>query len=447
VIRQDIMVGPAPIEIATGFESTFLPSHDRDVMETTGHDRRWRRDLQLVRAAGVRSVRYPIRWHRVQPAPGVFDWRHTDEVLAAHADLGLRPIVDLVHHTSYPAWLTDGFADPRFRDAYLAYVEAFFERYPDTQRYTLFNEPFSTLFLCGHEAIWPPYHRGIEQFVAICGNVIPALVDACQLAADLAPDAAHIWVDACEHHTGAGDAGSRYADFANDRRFFVLDAVLGRLTDDDDRPFARAVAAAGGASLFDLTPGSVDVVGLDYYAHCQWHFPDGEPVVPTPTPVPLADQIATYADRYQLPVALTETNLRGTGSDRASWFKYVLEQCECAAARGVDVRSLCWFPFIDSADWDSLLYRCEGSIDPVGVYWLDRGLERRSSSFTHSFVRAAHGTPAAALPAYEFQEPAASWLAGYRPHMAHWNWQAPPATEHVAHPDRYDFELRIPDVA
>jgi beta-glucosidase len=70
--------------------------------------------------------------------------------------------------------------------------------------YTLFNEPFSTLFLTGHEAIWPPYHRGLHNFVSQLLNVLPAVAEASRTYAELLPGAKHVWVDTCEHHTGAG---------------------------------------------------------------------------------------------------------------------------------------------------------------------------------------------------------------------------------------------------
>jgi beta-galactosidase GanA len=74
----------------------------------------------LLQAAGVSRLRYPIRWHRVESREGQYDWRTTDETLGYLRDRGLRPIVDLVHHTSYPRWLEDGFADKRFGPAYPA---------------------------------------------------------------------------------------------------------------------------------------------------------------------------------------------------------------------------------------------------------------------------------------------------------------------------------------
>ena len=415
--------GP-PIELIGGFETTYIPHHDRDVAETTEHDVRWRDDLALLRATGVTRLRYPVRWHRVEAEERRFDWRATDQVMEHLAADGFRPIVDLVHHTSYPRWLADGFADPRFASAYLRFAEAVATRYPWIEEYTLFNEPFATLHLCGHEAAWPPYHEGLEGFVKLVGNVLPAVARASVMYADLLPGARHVWVDACEHHTGSGRAGTDYAAMANDRRFFMLDTFLGEV--DVESRFLPLALEAGAEGLMTMEPGRIDVLGLDYYAHCQWEFGETGGVVPTPSPLPLSAQILEYSSRYDVPCMLSETNIRGYAFDRASWFKYVLEQCEIARDAGVAMDGLCWFPFVDSADWDSLLYRCEASVDPVGVYWLDERLDRRASSMSQSYAMAAAGAPGGALPAYHFAEPVRTLLQGYLPHMAHWDWQPAP---------------------
>jgi beta-glucosidase/6-phospho-beta-glucosidase/beta-galactosidase len=304
-------------------------------------------------------------------------------------------------------------------------------RYPWIEEYTLFNEPFSTLFLCGHEGIWPPNGRGMESFTKLLVNVLPPIGDAGRLARSLLPNARHMYVDSCERHTGEGKSGMRYAAYANDRRFFVLDALLGRIDEDgaNERPFVRDVIAHGGRALLDLSPTPVDVVGLDYYAHCQWHFGPTAGTAPSPCPPALSELIGEYAQRYDRPVWLGETNLRGYPSDRATWLKYTLEQCEQAVAGGVDLQGFCWFPFIDSCDWDSLLQRSDGNIDPVGVFSVDANGHRQPSTMSVSYARAAHGMRAAQLPAYEFEEPVASWLAGWLPQMSHWEWERAPRAE------------------
>lgn len=394
--------------------------------ETSGHVDRWRADLELMVACGVTRLRYPVRWHRIQPDRRTFDWRATDEVLGWMQDHGLRPILDLCHHTSYPRWLKRGFADRTFAAAYLGYVEAFAARYPWIEEYTLFNEPFTTFLLCGETGVWPPHLKGLRGFLTLARNVLPAVTEASRAYHELLPHARHFYVDTCERASAAVPEARGVADLANDRRFFVLDLFLGREL-DPSRPFVAEVLAAGGEPLLGLQPGAVDVLGLDYYAHNQWWYLDrhGRGTTSSPDPGSLADLIVEYWERYRLPCALGETNIRGYASDRASWLKYTLEQCEVARDRGVPVDGYCWFPFVDSCDWDSLLRRRDGHIDPVGVYWLDGALDRRPSSMSAAYTRAAHGAPAADLPAYRFQPPVDGWLAGWRPQMAHWDWQGP----------------------
>jgi beta-glucosidase len=100
-----------------------------------------------------------------------------------------------------------------------------------------------------------------------------------------------------------------------------------------------------------------------------------------------------------------------------------------AAAAGVDLRGMCWFPFVDSCDWDSLLQRAECHVDPVGVYWVDGSGERRPSVMSESYSAAAKGEPASQLPAYHWRQPVAAWLRGWEPQIAHWQRSQPP----VAH--------------
>ena len=400
--------------------------------ETTGHIARWRQDLELLLACGVTRLRYPIRWHRIQADRRAFDWRSTDEVLGWMHDAGMRPIADLCHHTSYPRWLRRGLSDRKFGPAYLRYVEAFAARYPWVQEYTLFNEPFTTFLFCGEMGVWPPHSRGLKGFLTLARNVMPALTEADRAYRALVPGARHVYVETCERASAAVPEARGPADLANDRRFFLLDLFLGRPI-DAGRPYVAEVVAAGGEPLFDLQPGSIDVLGLDYYAHNQWRYLDrhGRGLTASPEPGSLADLIVEYWDRYRIPCALGETNIRGFAPDRASWLKYTLEQCELAEARGVPIDGYCWFPFVDSCDWDSLLVRYEGNVDPVGVYWLDEKLDRRPSSMSKAYAAAARGAPAADLPAYAFQPPVAGQLAGWMPQMAHWDWQAPPAQEVV----------------
>ncbi|HEX2177986.1 MAG TPA: family 1 glycosylhydrolase [Actinomycetota bacterium] len=413
------------MEFIGGFESIYMPAHDVDVLETSQHVSRRKQDLDLLAACGVTKLRYPVRWHRIEQEQDSYNWAETDEVLGDLAGSGFHAIVDMLHHTCYPRWLS-GFDDPRFGPSYLRFCEAFARRYPEVPGYTLFNEPFTTMFLCGHEGVWPPYTHGMEAFVKLCLNVLPSYFEATRMYEDMLPDAEHLYVEPCEGHSAAITDGNAWSRLANDRRFFILDRMLGKPI-DDKAPFVAEVAFAGGERLLELEPGNLDVLGLDYYAHLEWsHADDGIGTCPSPTPLGLSGLILQYWDRYRVPLILGETNLRGYASDRATWLKYTMEQCEVAQAAGADLSGYCWYPFVDSLDWDSLLLNADGHIDPVGVYWLDENLDRHASVMSDSYTLAASGAPSSELPAYRFQAPVDDWLRGLLPQMSHWDWQDPP---------------------
>src|SRR3954471_13872921 len=73
-----------------------------DQLERSGHlDRP--EDLERIAGLGIRALRYPVLWERT--APGLLedaDWSWADDRLARIRDLGLMPIVGLVHHGSGP---------------------------------------------------------------------------------------------------------------------------------------------------------------------------------------------------------------------------------------------------------------------------------------------------------------------------------------------------------
>ena len=422
------------MEFIGAFESTYLPAHDVDIVETSQHDIRRRADLALLASCGVTRLRYPVRWHRIEQTQGEYDWAETDEALGYLHDSGFRPIVDLLHHTCYPKWLS-GFDDPRFGSAYLSFCERFAVRYPEVAEYTLFNEPFTTMFLCGHEGIWPPYKSGMAGFVELSRNVLPSFFETTRMYDELLPEAVHVYVEPCEGHSAAVVDGKVWSRLCNDRRFFILDRLLGYPV-VEGAPFIRALEEAGGESLIELQPGNLDILGLDYYAHLEWsHADDGVGTCPSATPVGLAALILEYWERYGVPLMLGETNIRGYASDRASWLKYTLEQCELAQEAGADIGAYCWYPFVDSLDWDSLLMNADRHIDPVGVYWLDENLDRHPSVMSEAYTLAASGAPSSDLPAYRFQPPVDQWLKGLLPQMSHWEWQDPPGIEPDQGPD------------
>src|SRR5215203_1467015 len=133
-----------PLEVWGGIECTRNRVGDRtfDQLDRSGHADRLS-DLDLVAGTGVRAVRYPILWERVAPnGLADADWTWADERLGRLRELGIRPIVGLLHHGSGPA--ETSLVDPRFAARFIDYAEAFANRYPWVDAYAPINEPLTT---------------------------------------------------------------------------------------------------------------------------------------------------------------------------------------------------------------------------------------------------------------------------------------------------------------
>src|ERR1700759_3020087 len=97
IVSSDIQ---KELELWGGVEYTCNRVRDRyfDQMELSGHANR-PTDYERFAELGIRTLRIGLLWERHE-----FDrsWRWEDERLGALRDLGIRPIVGLIHHGSGP---------------------------------------------------------------------------------------------------------------------------------------------------------------------------------------------------------------------------------------------------------------------------------------------------------------------------------------------------------
>lgn len=402
------------------------------MLETTEHTERYEHDLQRLKADGLRTFRCCIPWHRVEAREGAYDWTWLDGYLATVRQLGLDPIVDPLHHTSFPAWLTGGFADARFSEAYLAFLTAFADRYPWVKQYTIINEPLVTAWFCGYCGIWQPRHTGHGAFVPMILAVCRTIALASRMLEERVADVRFVHVDSCERHYGLDEESLAHAWFENERRFLVIDLLLGRV---DDRHPLRDYLEAHGATTADLdwflaNPSRIDVLGLDYYSHSELAWRNGGAEREADHPVQgFAATALEYVRRYHLPVMLSETNLRGTVEDRITWLRYMVAECEALAEAlsplDVPFLGFCWYPYIDCTDWSSLVCRADRALDPQGLHSLTEEFEREATELSAIFADLASARRRAAdLPAYPFSTDALEnrRVANYLPHMP---WMEP----------------------
>ena len=420
------------MKFLSGFESTHIFGSGKDVLELTRHTELVSEDLKLVDRCSLKQMRYSVPWHRVEEVQGRYNWRWVDRALRSMQDLGIEPILDPLHHTSFPEWLAGGFANPEFAARYQQFVTAIAERYPWVKHYTVINEPFVTTWFCGHEACWYPFFRGPKAFVPMLMNVVEAIVSTSRMLVEKIPDVCLIHVDAAEKHRAVDSGSASHAEFGNNIRFLVQDMVLGHV---DENHELYDYLTTNGADLerlarFRELPARIDVVGLDYYSHCELEWSVNGRIHPNRAPEGLVPTAMEYAERYKLPIMLSETNIRGYISDRISWLKFMVEQCEIIERRttaiGIPFEGFCWYPFIDSTDWCSLVKVARGCIDPQGIIWLDDRYRRHTSELSDLYSALAQGQITSRdIPAYDFQAPLDDQLSGLIPLMEHWDWKRP----------------------
>ena len=411
------------------FESTKIFGSGLDVLETTRHTEFWEADLRRLHESGIRDLRYPIPWHRIESKQGAFDWRWIDGPLHLMHELGLQPILDPLHHVSIPDWLTDGFANAEFPRSYLRFVEHIAKRYEWVGRYTVVNEPLPTVVLCALSGEWYPHRRSHRDFVMMAINVARAICTATAALQKINPRIQMVHVDACEHHCALDVQSEEWVRHANHRRFLFHDLILGHISVDHS---LLSYLEANGFTpddrrWFEDNAGKIDVLGLDYYAYSEMEWawsPEANHAAlrfPCTQPRGFAAVAGDYVERFELPVLLSETNIGGAITDRLTWLKFMEEQAE-ELAKVCDFRGFCWFPSIDATDWDSLCTVANRHVCPMGIWSLDKDCkERRPSELSDWYVRLAKGEATSRdLPAYRFLPPLDHDLRGYLPLMEHW---------------------------
>jgi beta-glucosidase len=362
---------------ATGIEDTFItapwPATGRtlDEYELTGHYERWREDLDLVAELGVRTVRYGIPWHRVNPAKDVWDWSFADRTLERLLELGIDPIVDLVHY-GLPPWIEDAYLNPDFGQ----YMGEFARRLAGRFRgrltlYTPLNEPRITAWYCGKLGWWPPYRRGWSGFVAVMMGLCRGIVLASEAIRSVDPQTILVHVDATDVYSSPDPGLAQEVRHRQQIGFLALDLVSGRI--DERHPLwnwlRRNGAPEESLRWFHGRGVPLDVVGLNMYPmfsqkrlvrsshglRMRMPYASGD----------LVEQVAElYWRQYGAPLMITETAARG--ARRRPWLEDSVAAVARLRARGIPLVGYTWWPMFALVAW---AYR-------QGQHSVDRYLEQ-----------------------------------------------------------------------
>lgn len=359
------------LHFALGVEDTFVPQErpgERaiDEYELTRHYTHWSSDLALAAEAGAEMLRWGIPWHRIAPQPGAWDFAWLDRVIDRFAELRLRPIVDLLHYGT-PLWLDGEFAHPDYPQHVAEYATRVAERYADrVTDYTPVNEPMIHALFSGEYAYWPPYLSGEAGLVRMVERLARGFVLSQAGIRDVLGDrATFVHVDAGFRYVGDIDAPEHreHARRLDAQTHLVEDLVTGRV--DAGHELAGFLAANGmtddDLAWFATAEAQPDVMGVNYYPrHSTEIFEAGVRhgggfADPRPTRddgvAGLEEVLRRAADRYRVPVMLTETCVTGTVAERLAWLDASVAAAHRMRADGLDLVGYTWWPVFDMYEW------------------------------------------------------------------------------------------------
>lgn len=358
---------PAPggFAWAVGLEDTFVPQpHPRtgrvlDEYELTQHYRFWRDDLDAAASLGITAMRWGVPWHRVEHAPGRFDWAFTDRVLERLSELDIAPILDLVHY-GCPVWLDGSFANPDYPRRVAQYAAALASRYRSlVQLFTPLNEPVVNAQFCGAEGTWPPNLRGPRGYVRVLLALCEGMSHTIQAIRDVHPTATIVHVEATAFVEPYQPDLQPLAEASWQRQALPAELVLGRV--GADHPSVEDLLALGAAEAqlawHRAYPQRIDVMGINYYPHLSSATAEiGEAGLPVArrrrgSGAELRELLRRFAVHFAVPVMVTETSDRAPAWRRERWLHESVQAVRDARASGIPVVGYTWWPLYCLFDW------------------------------------------------------------------------------------------------
>jgi dTDP-4-dehydrorhamnose reductase len=386
------------LQLWGGVECTVNRVRDEffDQVKLSGHRHRLS-DLDMFAELGIKVLRYPILWESVEPTEGRFNWKWADERLLRMRELGLKPLVGLVHHGSGPAFTN--LLDRDFPERLADYARRVAERYPWIELYNPVNEPLTTARFSGMYGHWYPHGQSINEFAQCLLNECKGVVLSMRAIREINPSAQLIQTeDLGKVHSTPRLAYQ--AEFENERRWLAYDLLTGN--PPRNGPVYEHLRSAGvidqDLDWFSENAVAPDALGINYYVTSE-RFLD-ENLEKYPPCFHGGNHREEYADveavrvdrgmdgatvllrevwdRYRIPLVVTEAHLSCTREEQMRWLNYIWQSCQELRAEQVDVRAVTIWSLLGAYDWNTLLTRMNGYYEP-GVFDLRSGLPRRTA--------------------------------------------------------------------
>jgi beta-glucosidase/6-phospho-beta-glucosidase/beta-galactosidase len=362
---------------ATGIENS-APTIDHgkrtDQLAKCGFYTHWKTDFALVREMGIEYLRYGPQLFTTHLGEGRYDWSFADETLAELKRLGITPIADLCHF-GVPDWIGD-FQNPDFPTLFEGYARAFAQRSPWVQLFTPVNEMYICAKFSALTGWWNEQGTTNRTFVTALKHMVKANILAMRAILQVRPDAMFVQSESSEHYHPVLPSAIPKADFHNLHRYLSLDLNYGHQVDAQMYDYLLDNGLTRDEYAFFMANDTKArcIVGNDYYPVSeQWVHPEGA-MEQAGDALGYSEITRQYFDRYRIPVMHTETNMaQGPDGDEAvKWLRKEWANVVRVRDVGVPIVGFTWYSLTDQMDWDVMLREDNGTVNPLGLYDLDR---------------------------------------------------------------------------
>lgn len=376
------------LEMWGGVEYTCNRVRNRyfDQMELSGHSERLS-DYERFAELGLQTLRVGMLWERHDSDPS---WRWSDERLRCLQQLGIRPIIGLLHHGSGPRHTS--LHDPAFAEKLASYAAAFAERYPWVDSYTPVNEPNTTARFSGMYGLWYPHTMARSGYLRALLNQLRGTVLSMEAIRRVRPDARLIQTDDVGNISGTDELRPVW-ELLNLRQWLPYDLLCGCV--DRYHPMFDYMREEGisEAEIYWFAEHACppDVTGINYYVtsdrfldhrmelypenrrSAEGPFADVEAARVCPDGIVGVDSLLIEAwERYRVPVAITEVHLGCTVDEQIRWMAESWERAMHVRSQGVECIALTAWALLGSFFWNELVTRDNGHYEP-SVFDLSSG--------------------------------------------------------------------------
>ena len=303
------------------------------------HYHRYEEDFAILKSLNMNAFRFCIEWARIEPQEGAWDAAaiaHYRTYLRTLKKMGITPVVTLFHFT-LPEWFMakGGFEKRRNIKYFVYYVEKVLsELGRDIEWIVTINEPTvyaGESYLEGH---WPPNKTRKRDLLRVLCNLVVAHKKVYKLTR-----ARKKWKVSMAHHLiycYPGDDAILSRASARVAHYFLNTWVLRRVRQHSDflainYYFARRIY---GYRVHDPYL-KVSDLGWDMQ------------------PDKLQYLLEDVAERYRLPIMITENGLAdGTDSQRQWWLTETIKAMHEALKRDIKLIGYLHWSLLDNFEWD-----------------------------------------------------------------------------------------------